>query len=321
LRRRRTALTLAAIALIATACNAVIGNELGHLEAKEDASPDGSPMIADAAMVDAPKDVGAPDDGAADADTDAGPWSPLAFGTSLGIWLDADRGISTTICGGVRCAVIWADQSGNGNDARPPMVSAAPIIHANAYNGHSALTFDGATTSLAIDDSISSEITGGFAIIAVAATAASTKHQLGDIYSKTGNPLPFAGPGLFVNYSMAGVDGSDGRIGSQVDFYQYIVSAEAHLDDGALRVYTSTFDGTKNLSMRVNDGPPSTIATMGVASGSLRASGIASSVGGRLGTQQLFLGDIAELLLVTRATTPAEATQAYAFLKAKYGIP
>jgi hypothetical protein len=305
----------------ASACNAILGNEHGHLEALDggiDVAVDGGgdAQSAGDALPDGPRDANAPD--AQDTTDDAGPWAPTSFGTSLAMWLDGNEGLSTEICNGMRCAVIWADQSGNGNDARPPFASAAPAVHAAMYNGHGALRFDGATTSLLIDDSFSTEVSGGYAIFGVAAESSSAAHQQGDIFSKTALGIPFSGPALWVNYANTGIDGTEGRAGAQVDFYQFVASGQTHLDDGMLRLYSTTFDGT-TLTARVNDGAPSQVAVT-VTPGSLRAVGETSSVGGRLNTNQLFLGDIAEVILVTRTITPLEWSRTYEYLKLKYAL-
>jgi hypothetical protein len=291
------------------ACNVLLGNELGHLDDAGTTADGGDAANADA-----------DDDANADGATDAGRWTPTSFGSDLALWLDGEKGVSTAFCGTARCATIWADQSGNHNDAHAQSAPSEPlIVQLAAHNGRHALRFDGSRSSLTIADSRSMEVLGGFTILAVASESAGSPHT-GALFVKPAMPLPFAGPTLWLNYDNVGVDGAAGRAGTQVDYYQYVASKETRLDDGVLRVYSMTFDGVK-LSLRVNDGTPVS-AMVSVSSESLASPGVSAIIGGGVSSsEQVVLGDIAEIIFATRSVDGPEWASAYAYLKAKYALP
>jgi hypothetical protein len=190
---------------------------------------------------------------------------------------------------------------------------------ASQYNGHGAVRFDGEFTSLAIADVPSLQFANGYAIVAVVAEKPASPQ--GTIYGKTAPGYPYAGPGLWVDYfnQGAGVPVTDGRAGTQVDYNQFILSAQLHLDDGVLRVYGASFDGAV-LSLHVGDAA-AVSAPVNVVPGTLEAVGKVAYVGGPPSSSQIILGDIAELFVSNESMDDAGWANAYAYLKAKYSLP
>ena len=77
--------------------------------------------------------------------TGQGPASPPASG--LVLWLTADKGVNTNSDGTVN---VWADQSGNANDATPPYAMISPKLITDSVTGKPTLAFDGLSTYLSI---------------------------------------------------------------------------------------------------------------------------------------------------------------------------
>jgi hypothetical protein len=92
----------------------------------------------------------------------AAPTSPPMDG--LALWLNGDQGITTNSSGGV---TLWADQSGNANDAAQSDDAQAPALKLNRVNGHAAVNFDGGDDFLDVVDSSTLENMGDIATFAV----------------------------------------------------------------------------------------------------------------------------------------------------------
>jgi hypothetical protein len=258
-------------------------------------------------------DGGVPEAGPADA---TAPWTPASLGSSLVVWLRGDRGVTTSSCGANTCVSAWADQSTHGNDATVPAGGTAPLYLPGLY-GPGALGFDGATTgtaSLAVADSASIQLTGGFTIIAVAFPTGSAR--VSELYGKNASTVPYAGPFLAVDYDSAGASPAQGRAGAQVDFYNGVASAPGTSFDGALHVFSSVYDGAGQLSLRVDDGTP--VVASVAPTDPLTAPGRPAFVGGAPSSTQTFAGNVAEVIVVDAAISSADWTSAYAYLKARY---
>jgi hypothetical protein len=288
----RLAGAIGALVVPLAACNTLLGNQPGYLVAPDALADDAGPA----------------------------PWTPASLGTDLVLWLVGDRGVETASCATGTCVTRWSDQSGNGNDAQVPAPFAPPLHRRDAglYGGHAALGFDGAQTALIVRDAQSLELTWDYTIIAVAAVRASSTQNEGGLYSKTALGSPYAGPALWGSY----VNGSvphlpAGVAGAQVDIFQFVVSRETGLDDGRLRVYATVFDG-QTLTVRVDDGAP-TIGQVVAARGTLAAPGTSSWVGGNA-PGQILNGDIAELMVVSRAIDETTWAQAWGYLSNRYAL-
>jgi hypothetical protein len=232
------------------------------------------------------------------------------------VWLDGDAGMSTTPCGSATCIDSWSDRSGNGNDAFLAAGGTAPILAQSVFHGHSAATFDGASTgtaSLGIADAPSIEFAGGYTIIVVARQDATTSPHVGALYGKTNPAAPYTGPFLAVDFIT-----STQAAGTQTDIDEPVISSETNLD-GALHVYTAGYDGAGHLSVRVDDDAP-TVGTVSVT-GSLGEPGVAAYIGGRPGSGQVVSGEIAEVLALNAAISASQWSSTYAYLQAKYALP
>jgi hypothetical protein len=105
-------------------------------------------------------------------------------------------------------------------------------------------------------------------------------------------------------------------VGAQVDINQAVWTSAGGYDDGRLRVYCAMFDGT-TLSVRINR-DPATAAVVSIAPGQL-VTNKPAHVGGQVGGQ-VVLGDIAEVLVLSRDLADSEYARTYAYLAAKYGL-
>jgi hypothetical protein len=307
-----------ATSAVVIACNALLGNEPGHfVEADAAAPPEDAESLEDGVANQPDAGDAASESGDADAGLEGGledaAWAVGGLSAHLAVWLDGDFGITSTLCDGGSCVLRWADQSGTGNDAIAASVSSAPLRSSNSYHGHAALRFDGNKTTLAIADNRSLEFTGGASIVGVVATDPST-HE-GGIYGKSVNPPPFYGIGLWVNYRNNNlVPDDDGRVGAQVSFL-HAAWTDGGYADSVLRVYAATFDGT-TLSLRLNQD----IQVSALASDPIAARGVDAYVGGRPAANQVFAGDIAEVIVFDKGLSDAEYGVTYGYLRAKYGL-
>src|SRR2546430_1104378 len=84
----------------------------------------------------------------------------LTVTNRLQLWLEAGGGVTTNAGGGV---MLWADQSGHGNNAAPFDDTGAPLWVDNAANGKPVLRFDGAGDYLEVPSTPSVAITGDIA--------------------------------------------------------------------------------------------------------------------------------------------------------------
>jgi hypothetical protein len=318
--RSRSLTLVATSALVATAsgiaCNSIFGNEAGYL-VDMDAMPagdaagaesDASAQLEAGALADDAHDGNPVADARPDRD---GPWTPASFGADLALWLDGDRGVTSAPCEGGVCVSHWADQSGKGNDATPTIPEIPPALSPVTYRGHSAIRFDGNQTSLDIADNASLQFQSGVTIVGVAAMAPAATQQ-GGIYGKTEVLYPYRGAALWVNYANNSIP--NGRAAAQVEYNQAIGVGSGYYD-GTLRAYAMIFDGT-NLEVRVNQDLPAALQ----AAGEIVALGADAYIGGRPNQSQVFLGDIAEVIVVGKGLKSNEYLQAYGYLKAKYGL-
>lgn len=68
-----------------------------------------------------------------------GSWTPKRLGSSLALWLRADKGVSLN----GSSVTAWADLSGNGRDFSQGTASKQPTINATGLGGRPAVVFDG----------------------------------------------------------------------------------------------------------------------------------------------------------------------------------
>lgn len=260
-------------------------------------------------------DSGAPVDSAVEAE--AGPWTPVALGSKVAMWL-APSSLQETD-GGV---TKWADLSGNGNDAVQNNATYQPTFTMAGLNGLPAATFNGPATFLSIADTTANRWgTGDFAMYAVIKGAATTTANFAMLYQKTAGSA-YDGINLYVNSAKPAV--------STLAAIQ--ISGAVYLDNKAP---PATFiDGTphilggrrygQTLEIRV-DGASSNIMTndAGLLNVDVSAMGSPAAIGqnGNGGAEfQQYHGDISELIAVVGTITDGDVANLEAYFKTKYGL-
>ena len=89
--------------------------------------------------------------------------------TGLQLWLKADVGVTQDANGAVS---VWADQSGNGNDAFQTTASEQPVAAAAAINNQPTIRFDGSSSFLSLPSGFSDFTQGATALVVARPTAA-----------------------------------------------------------------------------------------------------------------------------------------------------
>lgn len=88
-------------------------------------------------------------------------WTPQYIDTAL--WLDAADSSTITLESGA--VSQWADKSGNGRDAAQAIIDNRPLLISDAFNGSSAIRFDGVNDSLAVAYSYSGNAATLYAVV------------------------------------------------------------------------------------------------------------------------------------------------------------
>jgi hypothetical protein len=233
----------------------------------------------------------------------------LTVTNELRLWLKADAGVTTNASGGV---MQWVDQSTNANNATQTIAAQAPALINGALNSRPVLRFDGGDDFLNVADSESLSGTGDMASFfvvkfddfatyrAVWGKTAGTDNNLPaptDIYAlpDSGVLRVFRGDGTFDNLSAA-------------DTAQPL-RANAYLVLG-FDVAGGTL--THYLNNQTNGGGPVTTNTAD-ANTPLKI-GTRNDLGTRL------KGDLAELLIYSRALSAIERSNVFSYLQTKYDL-
>lgn len=235
-------------------------------------------------------DPGTSDENPGDKDPEPAAFEPSQI-PQLALWLRADKGVPSIISkNGID---TWKDSSGNGNDA-----TALPgnNLHLDKVGANNAFAFDG-TKAMLIKDSATMRWAGDYTVVIVARSE--QKAGAGQLFAKTTNAFPYAGPSLYANFQV-GKNANLGSIGGLVDSNNAGSSAETGLDDGATRVLFMERMGD-SLMFGINGGAmqESAVATVDTS-----AVGSNASLGGQVvaGTVlQGFHGDIFEVIAVPTA--------------------
>ncbi len=301
------------------ACGGVVGGDAGP-----DSSADVAAHDADTADADSDASVDVASD--APADTDATPLPSdggIASISGLVLWLDAEKAVTHNSQGQV---TVWADQSGNGNDAKQSSVASEPTFVASAIGGLPALHFTEGTTTgsqLVITDSTTLRWgTGDFLIEVVARfdnQPAGVDTGIGSFFFKpgalygiilAGNRLPGGNPPSTVGL-MARIDMQVPGNGNQVD-------VTTTYNDGVARNYAFRRAGT-TLDLRVNGASVASMTQVGTID--VSAAGINVYLGADdTDTFARLDGDIAEIVAVKGTTSTQDLVTIESTLKAKYGL-
>jgi hypothetical protein len=232
-----------------------------------------------------------------------GPNLPLS---SLALWLKADAGL---LQGSANMPVnVWADQSGNGNDAISPALANNPTWIPNAINGMPAVWFNATNSQyLKLPTSINPPSAAeAFVVLKAYSSTPSADRGLWTLGDSS--------VGAIANYPMMG--------GSLADnFY----STSAYSFPGAPTQPLTQYNVYEATSQNGNwmawiDGIPQFQTTNNTyGAGGQVALGI-SIIFADGATQRYFDGDIAEILLFNRALTASERDCVGSYLFSKYGL-
>ena len=235
------------------------------------------------------------------------PFSPADL-TGLSLWLKADAGV--TLSGSDVTA--WADQSGNGNNARSSPGS-RPTFVSPFSNGKPAIEFDGQGQIMQIADANSLDFLNMSSFIVLEYIGQGTGNNI--VYIKNANA------GDPEDQAMYGLIGSNGEtlvsfsmnVGGWSDYQTSISIANA-----IPKILSMTYDGTDQ-NVYSNGGFSDTFSIGGdiaTSTGLLQIGGYNQS----FDAAEYFYGRIAEVIMYDRAVNGAELQQVETYLNAKYAI-
>ena len=238
----------------------------------------------------------------------ASPAQTLTVTNDLAVWLRADAGVTTNASGGV---TQWADQSTNANNAAQITDAAAPLLINGALSGRPVLRFDGGDDFLNVPDADSISFTGDMTTLFVVKIDDFDFFRA--IWGKTA--------------------GGGGNLPAPTDLY---------VPQGANFMRAFRGDGTFNNLTAVDSGPlrADTYLVLGLGvegstlthylnnqasgSGTVTLNTADGNTDLKIGTRQdgftRLKGDIAELLIYSRALSTTERSNAFNYLQVKYGL-
>jgi probable HAF family extracellular repeat protein len=212
------------------------------------------------------------------------------------LWLHAAAGLTTNASGQIS---VWADQSGNGNNATQNTANNQPLWVANAINGRPVVRFDGVNDSFALPNFLAGTVTQAEVYVVVKATA--------DVPATTRSlwRLGASGSGSVTYPSTAGTIGEDfGSTGLKSIGDPAQPLDQYHLYNVSARVgeWVARFNGVVQHSTTNNPtvnfwNPP----TLGAAS-------------------FFFSGDVAEMIIYNRPLAVQERDTISGYLQHRYGF-
>ena len=255
-----------------------------------------------------------------DAGVDAGPIT-TQLGSRLVLWLVADKDFSAD---GVN-ALVWKDQSGQGNDATQATVAYQPPFFDGGnggINGHGVVHFSNTAPAqqfVEIADTTQLQwAASDYLLFAVERHTNDVAHY-SFVYSKFEVPNPFAGPILWASYPNETYPATTGYV-TRLAAGNAEVLSDGGYNDNTMRVVGMRRAGS-DLQLHisgtmVSDYPDSSIPD----EAGFNAVGQPAFVGGRPDGIQQLNGDIAEIIAVKGTVSESELAQIQAYLKAKYGL-
>jgi hypothetical protein len=232
----------------------------------------------------------------------------LTVTNDLALWLRADAGVTTNASGGV---IQWDDQSTNANNAAQITDAAAPLLINGALSGRPVLRFDGLDDFLNVPDADSLSFTADMTTLFV--VKIDDFDWFREIWGKTAGP--------------------NGNLPAPTDIY---------VPQGANFMRAFRGDGTFNNLTAVDSGPlrADTYLVLGLGvegstlthylnnqangSGTVTLNTADGNTDLKIGTRQdgftRLKGDIAELLIYSRALSTTERSNAFNYLQVKYGL-
>ena len=234
------------------------------------------------------------------------PAQNLPVTTDLQLWLKADAGVTVDGSGGV---TQWDDQSGNANHAVQATASLSPTVLANALNNRPVLKFDGADDYLSVASSASLSFTGDLTTLFVVRFTDFSTYRA--VWAKTANNFPaptdyytLPGSGRPQVYRGSGTGAGLGSFASTV-----ALTAGSYLTVGF------GIEGTTCSHFLAGN-----VTSSGSISVPTADTGAPLLIGTRGDLFTKMKGEIAEILIYSRALTQAERTSVADYLAQKYGI-
>jgi hypothetical protein len=230
----------------------------------------------------------------------------LTVTNDLALWLRADTGATTNEAGVV---LQWDDQSTNANNAVAATETQGPVFVANSLNGKPVLRFDGVDDFLDVLDADSLSFAGDMTTLFVIRFADFENYN--SVWAKTAGNLP--APSDFYTLPGSGVlrayrgDGTAANL-SSVDTAQPL-RANTYMVlgvDVAGETLTHYFNGQANGSGPVNTNTADVNTNL--------------KIGTRNDQFTRLKGDIAEILIYSRALSPTERSSAFNYLQTKYNL-
>ena len=224
--------------------------------------------------------------------------------SNLKVWLRSDVNVGTSGSSVSR----WQDQSENGNDAVQAVSLAQPTLTGSAVNGLPGVTFDGTNSYLQLPSGFS-DFTQGMTVIAVAKPT-STANNARIIDFGTGSPqnnLILSRSGTTPNFKLevfaGGTDSS--------------VISTGTITNNQYQVFEAVHNGITTASLLTNG--------ISAGSGNINSIPVVTRNNDYIGksysgSDGLFKGDIAELLIFNRALSSNERTDLESYIYQKYGI-
>jgi hypothetical protein len=230
----------------------------------------------------------------------------LTVTNDLALWLRADAGV-TTNAGGV--VVQWDDQSTNANNAVAANEIQGPVLVANALNNKPVLRFDGVDDFLDVLDSDSLSFAGDLTTLFVIRFADFENYN--SVWAKTANNLP--APSDFYTLPGSGVLRAYRGNGTFTDLSSVDSAQPLRVNtymvlgvDVATDTLTHYFNGQVNGTGTVNTNTADANTNL--------------KIGTRDDQFTRLKGDIAEILIYSRALSTTERSNAFNYLQTKFNL-
>ncbi len=220
-------------------------------------------------------------------------FSPLNI-AGCKLWLDASKiaGLSDN-----DPVALWADASGNSNDATQAVGVLQPIYKTGVLNGLPVVRWDGSDDSLIVPDFLSGQSTAF--VVGINSRIAVVEFMI----------LQNSGTGYLI--FLANANSGSNFWGVYLSNYGFVPSGET---SSAFKVYTVRTDSSINVEMYTN-GTLSATATSGVL-----YTGLTFSMIGNDQYNQVLNGDIAEIIVYDSALSSGDRMAVETYLSAKYAI-
>jgi hypothetical protein len=230
----------------------------------------------------------------------------LTVTNDLALWLRADAGVITNDAGVV---LEWDDQSTNANNAVAISETQGPVIVANGLNNKPVLRFDGVDDFLDVLDSESLSFAGDLTTLFVIRFADFANYN--SVWAKTANNLP--APTDFYTLPDSGVLRAYRGNGTFTDLSSVDSAQPLRVNtymvlgvDVASDTLTHYFNGQANGSGTVNTNTADANTNL--------------KIGTRNDQFTRLKGDIAEILIYSRALSATERSNAFNYLQTKYNL-